>query len=63
MHLLVRIIVDDDGETRHDSGLWHLVEPGDLQEDAVLCTGEAFGTGESSCEYETKTMDRGGTTC
>jgi len=59
---LVRIIRDDDGRETKDRA-WHLVDPGNGQGPAALCTQEFFGEGESQCEYETKTAARGGITC
>lgn len=62
MHSLVRIIRDDDGrETRNRA--WHLVDPGNSQGPAALCTQEFFGEGESECMFETKSAVRGGITC
>lgn len=62
MNALVRITRDDDGhETDNES--WHLVDPGNFQGPAALCTGEFFGDGESACKYETKVTKRGGITC
>ena len=53
-NLLVRIIRDDDGDLKSDHQDWHLVDPGNPQGDATLCTGEFFGGGESACEFVTK---------
>lgn len=51
MHL-VKMITDDDG-SKHDSKDWHLVQThGDAQR--TVCTGEAFGPGESIATYEEK---------
>lgn len=59
---LVRITVDDDGRpTGNDA--WHLVDPGNSQGPAALCTQEFFGDGESDCEFECKIVKRGGITC
>ena len=60
-HALVRIIRDDDGDLTFNNS-WHFVDPhhGGLK---AYCTGEFFGFAESSAEYETKTVNRGGITC
>ena len=61
-HKLVKILSSDDGEPR-DKHLqyWHwiLTDTGNH----TLCEGEFFGYGESACEYEIKTVKRGGITC
>lgn len=62
MNVLVKIIADDDGEwTKNED--WHLVDPCNFQGNAVLCTGELFGGGESRCIVETREANRGGITC
>lgn len=55
-HILVKILVDDDGETV-DHPVWHLMETD--QGYHALCTGEYVGGGESACEFETKEVFRG----
>lgn len=62
MHRLVKIIKNDDGDPTGDDN-WHLVDPGNEQGDASLCTQEFFGLGESNAEFETKEVERGGITC
>lgn len=62
MNRLVKIIRDDDGDLTGDNS-WHLVDPGNEQGQATLCTCEFFGAGESSVEFETKDAARGGITC
>lgn len=59
---LVRISRNDDGDATNDNS-WHLIDPGNDQGPAALCTQEFFGYGESSCEFETKSVKRGGVTC
>jgi len=62
MNYLVKILSDDSGEPREkDFQFWHyVVDKGGTQ---TLCEGEFFGKGESGCEFETKTIYRGGITC
>lgn len=62
MNALVRITVDDDGHQTKNND-WHLVDPGNEQGPAALCTQEFFGAGESDCEYEERVAARGGITC
>lgn len=62
MNHLVKIISNDDGDKlSKEEQVWHVA----IKSDALrtLCTGEAFGFGESSCEYEEKWVKRGGITC
>ena len=60
-HQLVRTFTTDDGE-RNESPRWHWFQiHGDAKR--TLCTGEAFGPGESAVEYEIKEVKRGGITC
>lgn len=63
MNTLVKIISDDQGQIR-ESHLqnWHFVIK-DSGSNQTLCSGEYFGEGESSCEYELKTVKKGGVTC
>lgn len=63
MHAVVHISKDDDGLVKPDGDKWHLVDPGNKQGDAALCTGEFFGVGESRCEYEVAYRAKGGITC
>ena len=49
---VVRIIVDEYGVKQRKK--WCLIDPGNKQGSATLCTAEFFGLGESSCVYETK---------
>lgn len=63
MNALVRILRDDDGLVKPDADVWHLVDPGNTQGHAAMCTSEFFGIGESACKYETKFVARGGITC
>jgi hypothetical protein len=62
MNNLVKIIADDDGELTNNED-WHLVDPGNAQGNAALCTGEFFGGGESTVRFEMRTVQRGGVTC
>ena len=63
MHSLVQITHDDDGELKSDYHVWHLVDPGNSQGNAALCTQEFFGSGESACKFKAKVIARGGITC
>ena len=63
MNFLVRIIHDDDGNLKPDHQDWHLVDPGNPQGNATLCTSEFFGSGESACTFKIKQAKRGGITC
>ena len=60
-HSIVKITIDDDGEVRDEK--WCLVDPGNFQGPATLCTVEFFGYGESNCIYKLKEVKRGGITC
>lgn len=60
---LVQITVDDDGNPKDNAHVWHLVDPGNWQGKAALCTAEFFGEGESAVVFETKETLRGGITC
>jgi len=63
MNNLVKILSSDDGEIRDkENQVWCLVETvcGDS---ATFCQGEYFGFGASGCEFEVKTVERGGITC
>lgn len=62
MNNLVKIIRDDDG-VLIDNPVWHLVDPANNLGNATLCTGEFFGYGESSVEFELKMVDHGGIEC
>lgn len=56
-HTLVKIKTSDNGEIYHNPE-WHL----SIQWAAThmaLCTMEAYGMGNSACEYEEKQVDRG----
>lgn len=57
---LVMILSSDDGEKRDDP-VWHLNYGRDAER--TFCEGEAFGIGESGCDYKTKVTKRGGITC
>ncbi|CAM1341778.1 hypothetical protein [Tenacibaculum aestuarii] len=63
MNYLVKILCDDNGEPR-DKYLqhWHYVKT-TCGDSATLCDGEYFGFGASGCEYETKSVKKGGITC
>ena len=63
MNVLVRITHDDDGSPKRDPDMWHLVDPGNSQGNAALCTQEFFGGGESACKFQTKEVKKGGITC
>jgi len=64
MNSLVKLLTDDDGDpVDKEDQRWHLVDPCNRGGRATLCTGEFFGLGESQCEYEEKTAERGGITC
>ena len=60
MQSLVKITVDDEGYAVDDPK-WHVITSIDAKR--TLCTGEVFGFGESSCEFEEKQVKRGGITC
>lgn len=62
MNHLVKILSDNAGEIRDkDFQYWHFVSnKGGSQ---TLCEGEFFGYGESGCEFEEKSVERGGITC
>ena len=61
MHTLVKLITDDDGELTNDAS-WHYADHhGDASR--LFCSGHVFGPGESSAEFETKTVHKGGITC
>ena len=59
---LVKLITNDDGAVI-DTPYWHLVSPVFQADPSLLCTGEFFGEGQSGCEYEEKTVIKGGVTC
>lgn len=61
MHTIVKFITNDDGD-KHPSSDWHYVDTfGDA--DRSFCGGEVFGMGESSLQYESKEVLKGGITC
>lgn len=63
MNHLVKILTDDSGEPREKKfQTWCLIvyENGTNR---AFCSGEAFGGGDSACDYERKTVKRGGITC
>ena len=60
MNFLVKILVSDDGEKREPQK-WCLVVH--YTGSQTFCQGEFFGFGESGCEFETKTVKKGGITC
>lgn len=51
---VVQFITDDDGH-KADNDFWHLVDPGNSQGNAALCTQEFFGPGESPLQYVART--------
>lgn len=61
MNNLVRLLCDDDGFP-YDDPKWHLIDES-MPDPATLCRGEYFGVGQSNCEFELKTVARGGITC
>lgn len=61
MNHLVKILSADDGEKRKNTK-WCLVV-NKCAGNMTLCEGEYFGMGESGCEYEYKTVEKGGITC
>ena len=62
MNNLVEILSDDFGEPRdEDLQYWHLVWNDCGAQ--TFCQGEFFGKGESGCEYEVKSVKKGGITC
>ena len=62
MNHLVKILTDDYGEPREKYlQYWHYVV--DRGGNQTLCEGEFFGAGESGCEFEEKSVSRGGITC
>ena len=63
MNQLVKIFRDDDG-TEIETPVWHLSDPVSLGAwGTVFCTTEVFGVGESTVEYKTKIVQRGGIEC
>ena len=60
MNILVKILVNDTGEIE-ESPKWHLMT--NKMGNQAFCTGEFVGIGESRCEFEIKTVKRGGITC
>ena len=61
---LVKILSDNKGEVRDEYLLfWHLVDPCNPLGNATLCEGEFFVYGESGCEYDIKSTNKGGITC
>ena len=60
MNNLVKILSSDDGEKREEKK-WCLIV--NYTGSQTFCEGEFFGFGESGCEFETKTVKRGGITC
>ena len=62
MNYLVKILKDNNGEVRDkDQQFWHLVV--NYTGSQTFCEGEFFGYGESGCEFEEKSVKRGGITC
>ena len=61
-HLVMLLTGDDPSEVK-ENPMWCLVDPGNHQGAATLCTNEFFGIGESGCEYKQKSTSRGGITC
>lgn len=61
MNKTVRILQNDDGDEIH-SPYWCLVVQPDGA-DRTLCTGEAFGAGESSVVFIERLTKKGGITC
>lgn len=57
MNRLVKLLANDDGDLI-ERPKWCLVDNYDAT-DRTACTGEAFGSGESSARYETKEAERG----
>jgi hypothetical protein len=63
-HELVKILSDDKNEPRElYLQVWHLVDIANSSGACTLCEGEYFGVGESGCEFEVKSVKRGGITC
>lgn len=62
MNHLVKILSSDDGEPREpEYQYWHYVW--NQNGTQTFCQHEYFGFGESGCEYEEKSVKRGGITC
>lgn len=60
-HIVVKIILDDDGD-KSISNKWHYVEVSGGSPN-TLCTGEVFGYGEGQAVFITKEKEKGGITC
>lgn len=60
---LVMLLTGDDPDEVKESPVWCLVDTGNFQGAATLCTNEFFGIGESGCIFKRKTTKRGGITC
>jgi len=60
-HHVVKILTSDDGDKR-ENRVWCYVVNTDAT-NRTFCGGEAFGYGESSCEYKDKVVEKGGITC
>lgn len=58
---VVKILKNDDGDAI-DNPKWCL-NAGGINGDATLCSGEYFGCGEGTAEYEEKIVERDGVTC
>lgn len=61
MAILVKILKDDDGE-KVLNPKWHL-SVHNSGTSRALCTEEAYGIGDSSCEFELKNNYPKGITC
>jgi hypothetical protein len=62
-HKIVKLTMDDDRvEIPKEEQVWHLgtTATGDP---IVLCSGEFYGEGQSSCEFKEKVVEYGGITC
>ncbi len=61
MARVVKILTHDDG-TKNEKQRWCLVV-NEAATDRTLCEGEAFGAGDSACEYKEKVAAKGSVTC
>jgi hypothetical protein len=63
MNTLVKIKTDEYGGECDDANVWHLSNPASTDCSRSLCSGQAYGFGESEVVFESKTVERGGITC
>ncbi len=61
MALLVKILSSDDGSKRNNRVWCYFTNESATKR--TFCEGEAFGVGDSSCEFKLKEVQKGGITC